>query len=290
MDVVGGDVQASPVLVRQRLAAALEAIAANKGMEALRAALGLDEEIGAPTDLTQRRAVYAATLGKSPNTVRAWEEGAISDLALTLLGHYYAGAPTPAEFAMPHGGFLLERLQVKTVLQDRVFVQGFQTRTVVSLVDGAEHFRYGTYTPTTLSIPVGGNLQPPRSTDHGTVHEFVFDHALKRGESYTFSFCESVPKDAEDTLTIVETADGRTVHRDFSGQTFETPALRYDVEVEFHGEVPEALWSYDKLSRIERPGDADHQPRVPLDGNIARATFRQLHSGLAAGIAWTWKD
>lgn len=290
MDVVGGGRDASPVVVRQRLATAFGAIKANKGCDALRAAMALDDDVDTVTDLTERRARYGNHVGRSLNTVRAWETDAIQDLALTLLSRYYAGAATPLDAVMPHGGFLLERLRVTALIKDRLFVEDEQIRTVVSLVDGAKGFRYGSYSPTTLSSPTGGALLPPDVSDAGVVHKFMFDEPLRRGEMHTFGFREQVPEGSEDESTAISLPDGRVVHRDFSGQTFETPTLRYDVEVRFLGEMPEAVWSYDKLSRIERPGSLAGQPPVILDGNVARMTFRELYGGLAAGIAWVWKD
>ena len=291
MDVVGGSRDASPDIVRTRLATALGSIKTSKGCDALRAALGLDDQPSGrhqpqpASDLTERRQHYAAQIGRSLNTVRSWETAAITDLAISLLARYYAGAATPFDRVIPHGGFLIEYLHVTTIIRDRDFVASEQTRTVISLVDGAKGFVYATYSPTSLTALSGGTLRPPKQTAQGSIHEFVFDQPLKRGQKHTFSFREQVPDGAPDGATR-NTDD--TITQDFSGQTFETPTLRYDSEVCFLGPQPAKLWAYDKLSRVERPGNPAELPNLAPAGHTATATFRELYGGLCSGIAWQW--
>jgi hypothetical protein len=71
---------------------------------------------------------------------------------------------------------------------------------------------------------------------------------------------------------------------DFAGQTFESPTLQYVQGVTFQGLQPQAVWSYDKLSRIERPGPA----RKILMGDVAMEVFHDCYGGLASGIAWRY--
>lgn len=173
---------------------------------------------------------------------------------------------------IPHGGFLIQALEITTMMRDLRFIASEQTRLLVSLVDGARGFIYGTYSPTELSALEDCKLHETRSGPGGIIHELHFPRPLKRGESHRFSFRE---KNAE------ESTEGPPII-DFAGQTFETPTLRYKQTVRFEGVRPNQIWTYDKLSRIERPG----RPQSELQGTLISVDFYDLYGGLAAGIAW----
>lgn len=71
---------------------------------------------------------------------------------------------------------------------------------------------------------------------------------------------------------------------------FETPTLNFEQEVIFKGDKPTIVWAYDKLSRIERPGEPVNKNLLEIgeDGSIQKE-FIQLYGGLHSGIAWRWK-
>ncbi len=276
----GGVVQAcggaeTPIeTLHERSLAALRSMHDTDGGRALWAAYGA-EEAGSWL-LKDRRAAYAASVGRAPDTLKDWEDQALHELALRLLSSYYAGAPTPDQLPIPHGGYLMRRLNVLCLIQDRRFVESRQERTVIPLVDGAPHFVYGTYSPTTL-----------HDVEGGTLHCIDFDPPLRRGPHHTFSFRERVP----------DTEPEPDFDEDFSGQSFESPALRYRVEVHFLGEQPAVVWGYDKLSRIERPGEPENGVSVDLqvsgrpDGTSGcTVEFADLYGGLCAGAAWRWQS
>lgn len=259
--------------IRTRLITAVNSLRRHKGGPALRAAYGIDDN--SPASTTERRRRYAASIGRKPNTVLEWENSAIEELALVLITSYYAGAETPSGLVIPHGGFLIENLHVVTVIRDRNFFESYQTRTVISLVEGAAGFRYGTYSPTELSHLSGATADPPEQHEGGTMHTLRFLRTLRRGEAYTFSFREHVPPGAPDST--------RRGGLDFSGQTFETPTLRYTAEVCFLGDVPPIVWAYDKLSRIERPGQPSPENHMNLDSRATlSAHFSELSEAFAA--------
>lgn len=278
IDYCGGpDVPLSTI--RTRLTTAVNSLRQHKGGPALRAAYGIDDH--SPPSTTERRRRYAASIGRKPNTVLEWENSAIEELALVLITSYYAGAETPSGLVIPHGGFLIENLHVVTVIRDRSFFESHQTRRIISLVEGAAGFRYGTYSPTGLSLVTGATTDPPEQHEGGTMHTLRFPRKLRRGEAYTFSFREHVPPSAPDGT--------RRGGLDFSGQTFETPTLRYTVEVCFLGDVPSVVWAYDKLSRIERPGDPNSRASMNTQDRATVAVeFSELYGGLCSGLAWKW--
>ena len=80
---------------------------------------------------------------------------------------------------------------------------------------------------------------------------------------------------------------------DFASQSFEAPTLSYEQEMVFKGEKPAVIWSYDKLSRIERSGEPNDTNDTNLltlqEGKSAKKDFIQLYGGLHSGVAWRWK-
>ncbi len=279
IDYCGGrDVPLSTV--RTRLITAVHALKDHQGGLALAVVYGIDASVGGE-DADARRAAYAEVVKRTPGTLREWENGAIAEIALILITSYYAGSETPRGVVIPHGGYLLEDLHIVTVIRDRVFFESHQTRTILSLVDGAKGFRYGTYSPTELFNVRGAEADPPETHPGGTMHTIRFPKPLNRGQSYTFSFRERVPEGASDGSAGPDS--------DFSGQTFESPTLRYRIEICFLGEVPETVWTYDKLARIERPGLRTTANTVRMNGHATvGATFSEIYGGLCSGAAWHW--
>ncbi|WP_431974764.1 hypothetical protein [Micromonospora haikouensis] len=244
---------------------------------ALWAAYDLTGEAGG--SLEGRRAAYGRSVGRKPDAVRMWEDEAIDVLALRLVSRFYAGAPTPGDFPVPHGGLLIRDLDVVCLIEDRRFVESRQRRVVISLVDAAETFQYGTYSPTELS-DVSGAEATTRQLPGGTLHDLRFPRPVGVGAAHEFSFRERVP-------AAHRSAEAPAV--DLSGQTFEAPTLTYRVGVRFVGDRPDAVWGYDKLSRIARPGEPDEGVRiVPNEAGLVSMTFHHCYGGLASGIAWRW--
>jgi hypothetical protein len=182
---------------------------------------------------------------------------------------------------VPHGGLLIHSLTVVSVYRDRRFFESHQTREIISLVEGAQGFIYGTYSPTDLSDGHGCTVSLHKTTPNGVLHKVLFPYPLARGQAHTFSFRERVP---------LEAVEEEAPTADFSGQTFESPTLRYRVELCFLGERPAVIWAYDKLSRIERPGEPEEGMLVPIgDGGLVAAQFHEIYGGLCAGVAWRWQ-
>lgn len=276
-----GGVEQPIETLHERLLAALRSIDDTEAGKALWAAYGLNPRFTG--DLGERRSRYAKHVGRSPYTVREWEDRAIEELALRLLSAFYAGAPLPEELPIPHGGLLLQELVTTYLIRDRVFVESQQQRTIISLVDGAAGFVYGSYTPTKLFDLEGGTVIT-RQVREGTIHEIRFSHRLRRAQQHRFSFRERVTGSSRGA----QAEEGPKLE-DFSGQTFESPTLRFRDEVCFLGDRPRVVWAYDKLSRIERPGEPEDGQIIDLGHNgVVAADFADLYGGLCAGIAWRW--
>ena len=77
---------------------------------------------------------------------------------------------------------------------------------------------------------------------------------------------------------------------DFASQSFKAPRLSHEQEVVFKGDKSAVIWSYDKLSRIKRPGEPNDTNLLTLQaGKSAKKDFIQLYDGLYSGIARRWK-
>lgn len=278
MDIIGGKNQIFEN-IKIRFTAAIRSLPDKKNAEALMVAFGLLAGYEGIALLKDRREKYGKTVKRKYDTLADRETIAIEELAIRLLTAYYSGAPLPAELPLPHGGFLLNRLSVTTFIQDRDFLMHQQERKVVSLVKGAKGYEYHSNSKTKI-IPIEGMTVETKYVKNGSIHRILFPEPLKRGQMHKFSFDEFI-----DEQTKKETDS----NEDFAGQSFETPTLNYEQKIIFKGEKPSVIWSYDKLSRIERPGEPNDTNQLELqdDGHV-RKDFTQLYGGLHSGIAWRW--
>ncbi|XVS65988.1 hypothetical protein ACQPYE_08020 [Actinosynnema sp. CA-299493] len=264
--------------IYERVVSAMQKLRISPDGQALWAVFGLDgNHKGTAQD---RRKEYGKLVKKQADTLSRAENRAIKELALRLLSRYYGAPPLPTDLPIPHGGYYMPALQVVTLIRDRKFVASEQTRTVVSLVDGADHFVYGTYSPTELSDPIGCTLEPPQSFPNGTLHKIVFDTVLNRGDAHTFTFRETVPQAEGDEAPL----------EDFAGQTFESPTKHFRPVVKFEGDFPKTIWGYHQLSRIVRPGTPEEGIAIPAtDSGVVSLVVADLLGGLCSGIAWRWE-
>ena len=285
-EVCGGDEQPAEI-THGRLVSAIQSLPERQSREALLAAYGLLPVTQGLPSLEARRKAYGRQIDvdRKSDTVAAREDAAIKELALRLLASYYAGAPLPAQLPpVPHGGYLIDYLNVTTVYRDRQFLEHQQERRIVSLVDGAPGFRYHSSdtdsSGRTRLLAVEGCTVETEYVPGGSLHMLRFPTPLKYGDVHDFTFRETL----EDPETQVEAPLS-----DFAGQSFETPALVYRQEVTFLGDRPPVIWAYDKLSRVERPGSPERQEVLRFENSgTLRKEFNQLYGGLFSGIAWQW--
>lgn len=276
MDVIGGKNQIFES-IKIRFIAAIRSLPDIQNVEALLAAYGLlDGYEGA--SIKARREKYGKKVNRKYDTLVDREAVAINELAIRLLSAYYSGAPLPAELPIPHGSYLMDYLYVKTFMKDRQFVKHLQTRKVISLIDGAWGFEYHCNERTKI-VPIEGLAVETRYVRNGSIHKLTYPKPLMRGEVHGFSF-EEIREEPDKQEDLDE---------DFAGQSFETPTLKFEQEVVFEGDKPAVVWSYDKQSRIERPGEPNDKNPLTIQGDNVSKEFYQLYGGFHSGIAWRWK-
>jgi len=282
VEVIGGKNQIFEN-IKIRFTAAIHSLPDKQNVETLLVAFGLLSGYENIYLLKDRRAKYGKQINRKYDTLADREVAAIEELAIRLLTAYYSGAPLPADFPLPHGGFLLNQLSVTTIMQDRQFVMHEQMRKVISLVKVAKGFQYHC-TERTKIIPIEGCTVETTYVNKGSKHNIWFPEPLRLGQIHKFSFqevLEESEKPEESKRELVE---------DFAGQSFETPTLNFRQKVIFKGDKPPVIWSYKNLSRIERPGEPydNNKLNVNEDGSV-QEDFIQLYGGLHSGIAWRWK-
>ncbi|MGW4370796.1 hypothetical protein ACWEKT_34670 [Nocardia takedensis] len=263
----------------ERVLSAMQIVRKTQEGQALWAAFGLDGNHA--SDLKDRRREYGKKIDRQPNTLAGWENRGVRELALRLLNRYHGAPPLPKNLPIPHGGYYMPYLRVVTHYKDRRFVAQEQTRTVVALVNGADHFVYGSYdASSTLDDLVGCVVEPPQTFDRGVLHKLTFDVSLKVGEAHTFRFRE----------TVADDPDAEPPTSDLAGQTFESPTRHFEQVVRFEGERPKQIWGYHQLHYISRPGEPEKGIPITIpESGVVSLQLTDLLGGLASGIAWRWE-
>ena len=183
---VCGDEQ-PPDMTHGRLVSAIQSLPEQQSRDALLAAYGLLPLTRSLLPLKARREAYGKQIERKSDTVAAREDVAIKELALRLLASYYAGAPLPAQLPpVPHGGYLIDYLNVTTVYRDRRFLEHQQERRIISLVDGAPGFRYHSSdtdsSGRTRLLAVEGCTVETEYVPGGSLHMLRFPTPLKYGD------------------------------------------------------------------------------------------------------------
>ena len=274
---VCGATHADPHGAWQRVVEALDALENRRSARALRAALGLDNQ-HAGDRVDSRRRAFAKTVGRKKDAVKNWEDDAIEEVALILLGTSPL-TPVPAAIKDVHHAFVMENLEITARYDKRgCFVETLQTRKVISLIDNADGFIYATHNNTRLTVLRGGALTELDHQPNGAVrHKVVFSRPLMRGESTEFAFRE-VEIDCDDPRP----------DEDRVSQLFHIPTRRFWVQAQFAGNAPAVAWRFDKMTYFERPGQPTKANRLRAEDGRLTAEFTNLFGGLASGIAWRW--
>jgi hypothetical protein len=269
--------RSNPQPAYDRIVQSLGALEARRSTQALQAAFNLTEDHAA-TLLDARRKSFAAANARKKDAVKNWEDDAIEELALLLLG-------VPPMTALPtatqdvHHAFVMEDLEIIARYDKHgCFAETVQTRKVISLVDNADGFIYATHNSTKLTMVHGGTITELDHQPNGAVrHKIMFPTPLQRGESTDFAFREQqiVPD------------DGRPLE-DRVNQLFHIPTRRFWVQAQFAGDPPPVAWSFDKLTYFERPGQPTKENKLAAHGGKITAEYTNLFGGLAAGLAWRW--
>jgi len=277
----GGKAQVYDTL-KARLISAIQSLPDEPSRTILLSAYGFLPDTAQGISLRDRRELLGQQIGRKYDTIANREDKAISELVVQLLTASYAGAPVAATLPLPHGAFLIESLEMHTLICDKQFISHTQTRTVIALADRPKSFQFDSNETTRLIGLKGCHVEsePVVSGDKpSTRHIILLDDPPRRGKSYTFSFKE-----------VSDEPPNPDIKQDRAGQSFETPAYRYIQRVTFEGEKPKVIWWYDKLSWVTRPGKPEPANTIQFasGSNTVKHEFAQQYNGLFSGVAWEW--
>lgn len=259
-----------PVEGAKRLDELVASLSNDRRCAALHAAFGYGR---GDTRLAQRRQATAVRYGKSPDTIRDWEDQAIGEVLLVLL----AENPEPP---LPTPPFLMENMRVDYLMVDRDFVRCRHHRDVVALRNDIPHFRYGISEQVPLEKVWGADAILDEQTPTGPIYRMRFPKLLQRGDRHSFGWDEVADPDAPESPPITQ---------DQASQIFHMPASSYQLSVTFRGEIPRVIWRFEQLAQAERPGQPTRSNLLTADqtGKVS-ASFDNLYGGFCSGIGWRW--
>lgn len=260
-----------PVEGARKLNDLLVSLSNDRRSDALRRAFGYGN---GESHLATRRHATAIHYGKSPDTIRDWEDQAIGEVLLLLLAEH----PQPP---LPTPSFLMEYMSADYTITDRHFVRCSHRRDIVVLAPEAPHFRYGLSEDVELDNVWGGTAAIDDRTPTGPIYRLRFPRPLPRGARHSFGWDEVRKPDAPPPPT-------ETI-QDQASQIFHMPTSRYDLTITFKGAAPRRIWRFEQLAQAERPGKPTPSTLLTPDkrGTVT-ATFGGLHGGFCSGIAWRW--
>jgi len=265
--------------LKKRLLSAIDTLV-SQDAEALKVAYGLlPEYVNMPT-LRARREKYGEAIHRKYDTLVARENAAINDLALTLLTARYAASPLPVGTPVLHSAALQERVEILTIVRDRMWLETRELYRLIPLMDNVGFLEISSSIPAIVT-PTCDCVLKTKTTSNGLSHRFFYKEPLKRGKPVELSFVMNPDPDKDGTFEYALIDSCRAFHE---------PTLSFKVEVVFLDIKPEIIWQYRQLPFFTRPGEPTRGQLLDLaDTSVIGAEFSDLYGGLFSGIAWRWE-
>lgn len=235
--------------------------------------------------LDDRRRIHAASVSRSVATVADREVPALTRLVSTLVRGNYAQSPLLIAVPEMHGGIIYETTSTLIVVENRKWARTLEHYRFVATFDEMDFLTITrSYDATTTADPTGRFRVNTRPTSHGFNDHFWHrdkaghtDEPMRRGETYDLKFRLEPPEGAELPPMV-------NAYR-----AFHERSLHATIKIAFIGERPHTIWKYERVSHFAQPGTPTESNRVEVssDGSVA-LRLRDLHGGLASGIAWEW--
>ncbi|HMR85998.1 MAG TPA: hypothetical protein PKC31_00860 [Candidatus Nanoperiomorbaceae bacterium] len=244
-------------------------------------AFGLSPATQNLTTLRQRREHHGRQISRRIDTVSDREDAALVNLRNQLLTGWYPASPLTIRVPELHNGIVQEHVAVVTVVNDRRWQETREHYRFFAAFDEADYLTISaSYPGRPIPLPEGKSPFTVRTRHVGNSysHDFIHHTPMRRGNSYDLAFKLVPEPDDNDPDLLTETS-----------RAFHERTLTAALEAIFIGERPRRIWSYERLSYFERPGQP--KPSSLLDvthTSSARASYRDLYGGLFNGIAWEW--
>jgi hypothetical protein len=264
--------------IKTRLVSAINSLPDKQGAEALMVAFALSPEYASLARLTDRRKAYGEKIARKTDTIADREDSAMKELAITLLTARYMASPLPDGAPVMHDAIINERVEITTVVRDKLWVETREYYSLIPLMDDIGSVDVSSDIPAHVTANQDGVISQTSTAPNGLLHTFTFKEPLQRGKVTDFAFTMLPDGVRDDELILIEETRG-----------FHIPTLSCSIEVMFLGEKPRLIWHYAQLPYFERPGKPTKQWLIDLKGGgSVRVEFSDLHGGLFSGIAWEW--
>jgi len=267
---------------RGRFVSAIDSLGDSDG-SLLRDIFRLSDETTSLGALADRRRIHADRIGRSAATVADREGPALARLARALVTGRYAQSPLSLDVPEMHGGLVYEWTSTLIVIEERMWKETREHYRFMAEFDEMDFLTITRSYPAVVSTPTTGAFRVnTREASQGFNDHFWSrggsgaDSPMMRGETYDLKFkLEPSPDEAGSPMVNAYRA-------------FHERSLLASIQVEFRGEVPSAIWRYERVSHFAQPGVPTSTNEVRLERGIASLRLRDVHGGLASGIAWRW--
>lgn len=250
----------------------------NPEAELLLDVFGLTPETTELSLLKDRREHHGRKLGVGAYTVASREAAALEHLRIQLTTGWYPKSPAAIRVPQSHNGVIQEYAELVTVVNDRRWQESREHYRFIAAFDEAEFIALSRSVPG-IPIPEGDEftVQTKRIGESFT-HRFFHREPMRRGRAYDLRF-RMVPDPAFDDTELL-TEESRAFHE---------PTRTAVFEAVFIGPKPAVVWSYERLTFFERPGEPRAGRVLDFGGGASvRAVFHDLYGGLFSGVAWGW--
>lgn len=263
--------------LRERFVSAVQSLR-HPEPELLLDVFGLTSGTEALPRLYDRRRYHGAKHGIGPEAVADRETPALEHLRTQLTTGWYPKSPAPLRVPQSHNGVITEFVEVITVVNEGRWQE---TREHIRFIAAFEEADFIAISRSVPGIPVSEfedfTVKTERIGESYT-HRFFHCEPMRRGGAYDLRFKLMPDPDAPDPEVLVE-----------ESRAFHEPTRTAVFEVVFLGHRPSVVWSYERLTFFERPGDPDVGQRLELGAGLSvRAVFHDLYGGLFSGVAWRW--
>lgn len=246
---------------------------------------GLTPQTAGLSRLADRRQVYAGTISRGVATVSDLEEPAIRRLMTVLIRGTYRQSPLLLDVPEMHDGIIYESASTLIIVEDGMWRETREHYRFAATFDEADFLTITRSYAAIAETPDASAFRvQSEPTSHGFNDDFWHrDHAganapMTRGNEYDLVF--SLRPDPADPPTMMMTNAYRMLH---------ARALLATLKVQFIGKRPTTIWKYERVSHFAQPGAPEALNKLDLSGGGAAVLFqRDVHGGLANGIAWGW--
>lgn len=278
IEVAGGHEQSFEML-KTRLLSALNTLTSKEDVAMLKAAFALLPEYETLPLLKERREKYGKQIKRKIDTIASRENVAIRELALQLLSNRYTLSPVPENVQMMHNAAIHERIEITTLVRDKIWVETRENYQLISLMNDISYMEIGSDIAADIVSMCDCRVVSRVTGDgSGRLHQFMYPKPLNRGDSIELSFVMLPDKALKNPIGLIEET-----------RAFHEPTLYARFEVIFLGQKPRLIWQYQKLTLYQRPGRPKRQQLLDFDGGSVVATeFTDLYGGLFSGVAWEW--